>query len=384
MNYLYLYDIALLNGLVLMAALLSRRENRFPNFLLCLLFAVALFSQWVIVLSLTGMIEKYPLLLRFRFATTLLVPSLFFLYVLALTTPNFKWVQSYWIHFAPFLLGLVAYALLTLGSRKVENWQVDPSFLEQRYFFLLISVVLTGTYLVMSLMRIRKFQALLPDYFSDWIHVRLSWLRVLLILFVIPWFIELLDVLMGPSVILVEKAMLPVVLVSLLLIGFFGLRQSVIFSKGEEWGARSSHSANLKETISVDEKETRTTVFSQEELDRWRGRIEEFVNEKKPYLRPEYRLFDLARDLNLRSYQVSEILNRGVGLRFYDFINQYRVKEAKSRLLDPSLTHLKILAIAMDCGFNSKSSFNDTFRKFTGLTPSQFRNDSTEKPSSSC
>ncbi len=97
------------------------------------------------------------------------------------------------------------------------------------------------------------------------------------------------------------------------------------------------------------------------------------MEEQKPYLELEYRLVDLAHDLGLKPYQVSEILNRGIGVTFFDFINAYRIEEAKRRLKDPASGILKILTIAMDSDFNSKSSFNDTFRKFTAMTPSQYR-----------
>ena len=56
----------------------------------------------------------------------------------------------------------------------------------------------------------------------------------------------------------------------------------------------------------------------------------------------------------------------------FDFVNGYRVDEVKSRLKDPKNSQYTILSIAYDSGFNSKSSFNIIFKKFTGLTPSQF------------
>jgi len=62
---------------------------------------------------------------------------------------------------------------------------------------------------------------------------------------------------------------------------------------------------------------------------------------------------------------------------FYDYINHYRVEEARQLLIDPGKAGYKISSIAYDAGFNSVSTFNEVFRKFTGLTPSQFR----KKPS---
>ena len=70
---------------------------------------------------------------------------------------------------------------------------------------------------------------------------------------------------------------------------------------------------------------------------------------------------------------MAQVVNEQLSQNFLDFVNRYRVDEAKRRLLDPSLKHLSILAIAEDVGFNSKSSFNAVFKKNTNLTPSEYR-----------
>ena len=62
-----------------------------------------------------------------------------------------------------------------------------------------------------------------------------------------------------------------------------------------------------------------------------------------------------------------------MGKSFPDFINQYRIEEAKKRLLDPAKKHYTVLAIAEEVGFNSKSSFNNVFKKHVKMTPSEFR-----------
>jgi AraC-like DNA-binding protein len=162
-------------------------------------------------------------------------------------------------------------------------------------------------------------------------------------------------------------------MIIILLIGFFGLRQSVIFSQEADWRLDPEVSEAMREMPLIQKKEIKSVSFPPEELSKWKVRLEKYMEEKKPFLELEYHLTDLSGALSLKPYQLSEILNQGVGVPFFDFINHYRVEEAKRRLRDPAFDHMKILAIAMDCGFNSKSSFNDTFRKMTGVTPSQYR-----------
>jgi len=67
------------------------------------------------------------------------------------------------------------------------------------------------------------------------------------------------------------------------------------------------------------------------------------------------------------------VLNRDLEESFYDFVNGYRVAEIRDRLADPGTKHLNILALALDAGFASKSTFNQAFRKLTGVTPSAYR-----------
>jgi len=93
----------------------------------------------------------------------------------------------------------------------------------------------------------------------------------------------------------------------------------------------------------------------------------------KPFLNPELSLFDLAEKLGSSSHAISQVLNDRMKMTFYDFINLHRIEESKSLFRNPATAGDKVVAIAMDAGFNSLSTFNAVFRKFTGMTPSEFR-----------
>ncbi len=93
---------------------------------------------------------------------------------------------------------------------------------------------------------------------------------------------------------------------------------------------------------------------------------------EKPYLDTELSPAKLAKSVGISSHQISQILNIEIGKSFYEFVNEYRFMEAKSRLQQSKYSHLTILAIAMDSGFNNKNTFNKVFKKHSGLTPSQF------------
>ncbi len=89
----------------------------------------------------------------------------------------------------------------------------------------------------------------------------------------------------------------------------------------------------------------------------------------------------LAAHANLSRHQVSKLINSGLGTSFNDFVNGYRIDLIKKRLVDPAYGYLSIQGIAEECGFKSKSTFHETFKAKTGLTPSSYRNSFAPKSS---
>ena len=93
----------------------------------------------------------------------------------------------------------------------------------------------------------------------------------------------------------------------------------------------------------------------------------------QPWRDSELTLSDLAARLDSTPHKLSEALNTRVGQTFYDFVNGYRVREVQRRITAGEARSLKMLALAMDAGFASKSTFNEVFKKHTRQTPSGFR-----------
>jgi len=97
------------------------------------------------------------------------------------------------------------------------------------------------------------------------------------------------------------------------------------------------------------------------------------MTEQRLYLNPDLRLNDLATALGISERMLSQVLSEAMGQSFYEVVNHYRVAAVRHRLTDPSAAHLTLLAVAMECGFSSKASFNRVFKKQTGVTPSAYR-----------
>ncbi|MBO6522584.1 MAG: helix-turn-helix transcriptional regulator [Balneolaceae bacterium] len=98
----------------------------------------------------------------------------------------------------------------------------------------------------------------------------------------------------------------------------------------------------------------------------------EYMKKHEPYLNPGLKIGELADEIGIPSHRLSFIINNMAGKNFFEFVNEYRVKEVKKRLPDPQFKNLTIEAIARDCGFNSSASFYRVFKQQTGLTPKQY------------
>lgn len=114
------------------------------------------------------------------------------------------------------------------------------------------------------------------------------------------------------------------------------------------------------------------SALSDREAARLKDRLLARMDEDRPWADSELTLADLAARLDTTPHKLSELLNDRLGVSFYDFVNGYRVREVERRIAEGDADRVKILALALDAGFASKSTFNQVFKKHTNRTPSQF------------
>lgn len=107
-----------------------------------------------------------------------------------------------------------------------------------------------------------------------------------------------------------------------------------------------------------------------------------YMEKSSAYLNPDITIADISTGADIPVYTVSKTLNNLLGVSFYQFINGYRVREAQKLLTDTSLNGTTVLDIGFSSGFNSKSAFNDVFRRSTGMTPSEFRKKNSQNATS--
>ena len=102
-------------------------------------------------------------------------------------------------------------------------------------------------------------------------------------------------------------------------------------------------------------------------------KIENHMREEKPYLLPLLNLDQLASQLSMHPRALSVAIKKHFKTNFYEFVNSYRINEAKIILADPKQKQKTMIEISGDCGFNSKATYNSFFKKLVGSTPTQYR-----------
>jgi AraC-like DNA-binding protein len=286
-----------------------------------------------------------------------LTPIVFFFSVVYFSNPNHKFK----ITDLKFMILPIIFLIFLLLKQIAKKDNID-----------LYQAILTGLLLIqaffftsLSYLRIRKHQKKIQLFSSNTREINLDWLEYII-------FIVLL--MSGVSVlyyILFNPLHLNVFINSAYLIVIFSiaynsLKQKEIFP----WNEKQRNEIILIDENSLDMKRK---IVSDEELIPLKSRINQIMQQEKPYLDCDLNLVKLSEMLNITPHQLSYVINSGFNENFFQYINKFRVEKAKELLAKNDMNNLTIVGIAFESGFNSKTSFNTTFKKITEQTPSEYK-----------
>jgi len=128
---------------------------------------------------------------------------------------------------------------------------------------------------------------------------------------------------------------------------------------------------NQQQETKPAKKKYEKTALTEAQINEYKEKLVLHMETKKPYLDPELNIDQLAEQIAIPSHHMSQVLNRGLNLNFYFFVNKYRIEESK-KMLSEKKTQKTVLEILLETGFNSKSTFNRIFKQYTGATPTQY------------
>jgi AraC-like DNA-binding protein len=400
----WLHLVALLGagqGVLLALTLLVRRRNRTANALLAVLMLAFSVHLATVVYHGAGLVPRFPHFFGVSYALPLLYGPLVWLYAVTAADRDRGFRARDLLHVLPFVAVIVAalpiyrlggaekvafYERLVAGERPLLLVVVDQ--------LKLVSGVL---YAAATIVFLRRHRERVKESYSSTERVALRWLLWLGLAAAAVWGIAVAFQLLeatgvakvgrGDDVISLALAVL------VYAIGYRGLRQPEVFRYET---AEHPVPGRLPPPPVVAAVESPTDSLADEpvpvavadgpaapryersgltarEAKRLRDRLVAVMDGEQPWKDAELTLADLAERLATTPHKLSEVLNAQLCATFYDFVNGYRVREVQRRIVAGDAERLTILALALDAGFASKSTFNAVFRKHTGRTPSEFR-----------
>jgi len=289
-----------------------------------------------------------------------------YFYVSSVTEQFAKNKGEILLHFIPALatIAYLSHFFILPSEEKIRIFRNQGTEYQVFQDIVLYGVFVSGIfYVIWSSILLSKHKQRIRNQFSNITAVNLNWLRFLTYGLGIVWAI----------VIVTQSDALIFIGVSIfvILIGFFGLQQKSIFINQEvEYKIIEKEIQSLVPVVAKEKYES--SGLSEEKAEEYYQKLNELIHKKKIYVQADLSLNQLAAELGIHPNYLSEIINTKESKTFYDYINSFRVDEFKSLMTIPENQQFTLMAIAYDCGFNSKSSFNRYFKKMTGETPSQY------------
>lgn len=384
-----LYVIAIAQALFFCLFLMTKKGKKILRGLLAVWLVLIGFSLFLSYLYETGKIIHYPHLIGLDTAFTFLYMPIMYIYAKFSVTQskNLQWTEA--LHLLPFVIYFIYVSIFFY----TESPEYKLAFLKKLFnseipldiqISNLLKIGQAVIYIVLIFRIIRDHQKRIELNFSYTESINLQWLKTITVCLSVIYalkFMGVISIYFNPDSVLAKATLISdlAIILFVYIIAFFGIKQPDIFAN---WGNNSPADNRIdivKEPVNSEptEREAKSKYqgsnLSTEESEKLLTALQQYMNQEKPYLQNQITIKDVAETLQVNSKHLSQVINQQLGLNFFNYINKYRVNEFKKRISDPRYKHLSFLGIALDCGFNSKSSFNSVFKKVTGTTPTDYK-----------
>ena len=360
-------------GLFLSVYLFSKRENRAANKWLAFLLTVISLHLIEYAADITGITLQYPIFIAITYPLLFCMGPFYYLYCRYLLDKSYQTTFKTVLHFLPSLIVLLL--MMPFYSMPAEQKINLLSGLAQdgimkiptgQLVFMGAHVVQTVAYIFASYKFIHKKEKELKDLSSEvFVVKKLEWLNAFSLYFSIYFLLYFIVVVLLTFInsyqVQVDYLLLLITSISIYAIGYSAISNPEIFKALPDLQSFEGHK----------DSPVRASGNSNR-FPELKDKLIQYMDSNKPYLKSDLKISELADALAVPAYHLSQVINDEFLVNFYDFINKYRVEEAKKLLIEDNRNY-KILAIAYEVGFNSKATFNRVFKKFTDLTPSEFK-----------
>lgn len=361
-----LFSINLAQGLFLITVFFVKRKNNpIASLLITAMILIMVITNFGYLVIRTDLLYYIPQAYLLPFGSIFLMGPLFYFYVKSFTQSTFAWEKKYYFHFIPYVIQVIYFhSFYTADKESIitfVNYFLNGTLPVNNEALVLFAIqeIHLITYMFLSFRLIKKYKEhketplILPR------SQRYKWLKEMFILF------------------LVFSIMLVGLYTFIALNGKYNPVTNFVYTviTSAIIYFISYKAVFSPELINPDFTEKYRTYKSMDtsEEDMYSGKLMNLMEKEKIYINPELKLSMLAEKTGLAPHRLSRMINEKFGKSFNDYINEYRVNEFIQRLNDPDYKSLSIYGIALDVGFNSKSSFNTAFKKITGKNPSDYK-----------
>jgi len=348
--------------------------KKISNRVLALFFLAICLNLLDVFLLQAGVYKHHPAFAGLGGCLPLLFGPLLYFYTRSIIYKNFSFSLKSLFHFLPFVFFFAGTEFYYLSQSTAMQENMLNS-LSEHHLPVVVSVVSALIFLQFffyatnSLRLVSAYKKVTGQVFSNPGSVDVSWLYSTIIFFI------LIVVISAANDLLAQTALAKYYLAAFNLVVFAlfvfviqvmmsALRQQGFFSftEKEQFKAQLA-TAGWANLSSAEKSEREHTIQTALQL----------MHNEKPYLDPELTLDQLAAKMQVKPRALSQAINDVLQQNFFDFINRYRIEEAARLLTNPKDEKITVLEVLYQVGFNSKSSFNTLFKKYTGLTPTEFR-----------
>ncbi|CAM3259841.1 helix-turn-helix domain-containing protein [Aequorivita lipolytica] len=331
--------------------------------LLILIITLSILQELLWEIGFVTSLEYYLLFVPYSFAEA----ALFFFFVMTFLYPDRKNTRVEKLFYLPFIIVLLASLIFKLAYLFLD---ITVPFFITTYTVMefidtygdFLSIFMISLVLLILWKQIEIYQKKPAKYYTEIVKSKLTWLKILFILLFIFNIFWMYATIVGAIINENEyPAYLLLICISIIIytLGYIGTRK--IGVQEERRKIRKSFYVKQDYSISEETKGKHILLF------------EKMLIEEKKFLDSSITLESMAEDLQISSSHLSRMINSELKTTFSNYINLLRVNESKKYLLQPEFSDYTLVAIGLEAGFNSKTTFNTTFKKITGQTPSQFK-----------
>lgn len=313
----------------------------------------------------------------FRWTICALILPAFYLYVLSVCFADFRLKSKHLVHLIPFIAtnAVFLFRLYLLDEVEKSLFYAHRDQSPEMFWLFLVLGLQTIVYSIGVFLVLKKYRAIYQENYTNPRTSIFKWLfQIAIVLFVLYYLSILKNIVRYASIdflwiwsnTILQFLVLTVtcwfVLKALNYPELFrGIDSKLLL-------ARDILSKGNEELL-TEKKDDQNEVVTKQILT-----LKQYMAEKEPYLDPSLTIQQLSSQIDIPVRDLSILINHHMDQHFFDFVNEYRIQKAMKILKDKSKNQLTVLEILYEVGFNSKSSFNTSFKKYTNLTPTAYRN----------